>query len=92
MNSSDLRTQIEQNISQLSAENLQVIAELVELMKKKQETAQITSEATVYQPASGRSILRHAGTWVGDDLEDCLQFMSETRGRLKINHRLNPFE
>ncbi|MDF5726208.1 MAG: DUF2281 domain-containing protein [Rhizonema sp. PD37] len=24
-------------------------------------------------PASGRSILRHAGTWAGDDFEECLQ-------------------
>jgi len=98
MTARNLRTQIEQNLSQISADNLQVIAEFVEFIKKKQEATQMSLEDTIYQPASGRSIssgrsiLRHAGTWVGDDLEDCLQLMSETRGRLKINHRLNPFE
>ena len=90
MNTNELRIQIENDLSQISANNLQVIAEFVEFIKKKQETTQISS--TVYKPASERSILRHAGTWVGDDLEDCLQLMLETRGKLKINHRLNPFQ
>jgi len=26
-----------------------------------------------FRPASGLSLLRHAGTWAGDDLEDCLR-------------------
>lgn len=92
MNTNELRIQIENDLSQISANNLQVIAEFVEFIKKKQETSQISSEPTVYKPASEHSILRHAGTWVGDDLEDCLQLMLETRGKLKINHRLNPFK
>ncbi|GAB4187955.1 MAG: hypothetical protein Fur006_28200 [Coleofasciculaceae cyanobacterium] len=25
-----------------------------------------------FRPPSGRSLLRHAGTWAGDDLEECL--------------------
>lgn len=25
-----------------------------------------------FRPASGRSLLRHAGTWQGDNLEECL--------------------
>ncbi|MCT7953884.1 hypothetical protein [Laspinema palackyanum] len=33
-----------------------------------------------FRPASGRSLLRQAGTWCGDDLEDCLKMVYETRG------------
>ncbi len=33
-----------------------------------------------FRPASGRSLLSHAGTWSGDDLEDCLKMIYETRG------------
>ncbi|NMG60122.1 hypothetical protein E1H12_16765 [Geitlerinema sp. P-1104] len=33
-----------------------------------------------FRPASGRFLLRHAGTCSGDDLEDCLQMVYETRG------------
>ncbi len=34
--------------------------------------------------ASGRSILRHAGTWSGDDLEECLQLVYDMRGPVEF--------
>ena len=45
-----------------------------------------------YRPASGRSILRHAGTWAGDDYDECLQSVHATRGKAKFDYDLNPFE
>ncbi len=36
-------------------------------------------EQLTYRRASGRSILRHAGTWEGDDFEECLQVVYATR-------------
>lgn len=44
-----------------------------------------------YRPASGRSILRHAGTWQGDDFEECLQSVYATRGKAKFDEE-NPFD
>jgi hypothetical protein len=44
-----------------------------------------------YRPASGRSILRYAGKWEGDDLEDCLQQVYATRGKAKFDRDLNPY-
>jgi hypothetical protein len=34
--------------------------------------------------ASGRSILRHAGQWEGDDFEDCLQSVYNDRSEAKF--------
>jgi hypothetical protein len=48
-------------------------------------------EQLTYRPASGRSILRHAGTWSGDDFEECLQAVYATRGKAKFDDE-NPFE
>ncbi len=45
-----------------------------------------------YRPASGRSILRHAGTWAGDDYDECLQSVYATRSKAKFDYGLNPFE
>lgn len=45
-----------------------------------------------YRPASGRSILRHAGTWAGDDFDECLKSVYATRGKAKFDYDLNPFE
>lgn len=48
-------------------------------------------EQLTYRPASGRSILRHAGTWQGDDFDECLQSVYATRGKAKFDEE-NPFE
>ena len=48
-------------------------------------------EQLTYRPASGRSILRHAGTWSGNDFEECLQSVYATRGKAKFDDE-NPFE
>ncbi|MBE9231971.1 hypothetical protein IQ231_09795 [Cuspidothrix issatschenkoi LEGE 03284] len=90
MNSVELRQKIAQNLLTISPENLKFIDELVEFIKHRQEAN--LSETINYRPASGRSILRHAGTWVGNDLEDCLELVSETRGKVTTNNRINPFE
>lgn len=36
------------------------------------------------RPSSGRSLLRHAGTWAGDDFEECLQLVYDTRAPLEF--------
>ena len=36
------------------------------------------------RPASGRSFLRHVGIWQGDDFEECLQSVVESRGPVEF--------
>ena len=38
----------------------------------------------VFRPGSGESVLRSAGTWVGDDLEECLNLVYTTRSKAKF--------
>jgi hypothetical protein len=90
MNNLELQEQITQDLSKISLDNLKIIAEFVQFLKQKQETN--LSEQINYRPASGRSILRHGGKWAGDDLKDCLELMYETRGKVTVNNRINPFE
>jgi hypothetical protein len=35
-------------------------------------------------PSTGPSLLKFAGTWVGDDLEDCLRLVYETRSKFEV--------
>lgn len=90
MNTIELRQKIEDNLLKISAENLKVIDEFVEFLKEKEQTN--LGKTINYREASGRSILDHAGKWEGDDLEECLELMYETRGKVTINNRINPFE
>jgi hypothetical protein len=45
-----------------------------------------------YRPASGRSLLRHVGTWQGDDFETCLQSVYATRSKAKFDDSLDASE
>lgn len=42
-----------------------------------------SNEAPPFRPASGR-LLRHAGTWAGNDFEECLQMVYDTRAPLEF--------
>jgi hypothetical protein len=90
MTNIDLQQQITKDLSTISPNNLKILAEFIQFLKQKQETN--LSEPINYRPASGRSILRHAGKWEGDDLEECLELMHKTRGKLTVDNRINPFE
>ncbi|MBD1805697.1 hypothetical protein H6F98_09570 [Microcoleus sp. FACHB-SPT15] len=37
-----------------------------------------------FRPPSGRSLLRHAGTWTGDDFDECLQLVYDTRSEIEF--------
>lgn len=60
--------------------------------KQKALTEIQTQTQSSYRRASGLSILRHAGTWQGDDFEECLQMVYNTRGKAQFNKHINPFE
>lgn len=51
-----------------------------------------TNAKQAYRPTSGRSILRHLGTWAGDDFEECLEMVYATRGKAKFHYECNPFD
>jgi hypothetical protein len=36
------------------------------------------------RPASGRSLLRHAGKWQGDDFEECLKAVYDSRSEAQF--------
>ncbi|CCQ64675.1 hypothetical protein CWATWH0402_4487 [Crocosphaera watsonii WH 0402] len=86
----DLQQQITEELSTITVDNLKIIAEFVKFIKQKQEIDLL--EPINYRRASGSSILSHAGTWEGDDLEECLELMYQTRGKVTVNHLINPFE
>jgi excisionase family DNA binding protein len=43
-----------------------------------------TNEEGVPPHSSARSLLKYAGKWAGDDLEDCLKEVYAVRGKIEI--------
>ena len=53
------------------------------ILKKISNTDKNQSSPTL-RPGSGKSLLRHAGTWKGDDFEECLEAVYENRSDIEI--------
>ena len=85
-----LLEEIESTPDTLLAETL----DFLRFLKTKQdlEKPKTAESQQSYRPASGRSLLRHAGTWAGDDLEECLEQVYATRGKAKFDYDFNPFK
>jgi hypothetical protein len=84
-----------QEIESTSEEILEETLDFLRFLKTKQIKTQTDMKSEFqqsYRPASGRSILRHAGKWSGDDLEECLRAVYASRGKAKFDYDLNPFE
>jgi hypothetical protein len=43
-----------------------------------------SSKPPAFRPASGRSVLRHAGTWAGNDLEERLKEVYANRSKARF--------
>jgi len=82
----DLIRSIKVNYTQKELEPVQPELLVSDYTKRQGDLEQLT-----YRPASGRSILRHAGTWEGDDFSECLQSVYAARGKAKFDED-NPFE
>ena len=44
----------------------------------------LKTNSSSFREASGRSLLRHAGTWQGDDFEECFNAVVESRGTVQF--------
>ncbi len=89
------REQLIQEIESMPEDLLAEFLDFADFIKAKRAKQQISSNLQTtlpYRPASGRSILRHAGTWQGDDFEECLQMVYDTRSKSRFDKYINPFE
>lgn len=88
MTAPEIRQQIHQQVDQLPLDQLAVVAEFLEFLQFK--LAKTPDAPTPLQPSSesGEPILtgstmadlvKFAGTWQGDDFEDCLQAVYDAR-------------
>uniref|UniRef100_UPI003EBE684C hypothetical protein n=1 Tax=Okeanomitos corallinicola TaxID=3231550 RepID=UPI003EBE684C len=69
----DTKELLIQEINSMSETELIEILNLVRTIKQKQSKPP-------HRPGTGKSILRHAGRWVGDDLKECLEIVESFRG------------
>jgi hypothetical protein len=67
-----------QEIESMSEPQLAEILELAHAIKMNQSI--MPEPKPPHRKGSGKSILRHAGKWVGNDLKECLETVYSSRG------------
>ncbi|ACB53198.1 hypothetical protein cce_3850 [Crocosphaera subtropica ATCC 51142] len=78
-----------QELETTSETLMEEVLDFLLFIKSRHAKSEITNtESTVsisYRPASGESLLRHAGGWSGDDLADSLESVYESRSTINIS-------
>jgi hypothetical protein len=85
MDVSELRQAINRYLDQLSSDRLRLVADFITFLAQQEHREQNSSVDAENESISAQdSLLSHTETWEGDDFEQCLQTVYETRSMLRI--------
>ncbi|MEA5513130.1 hypothetical protein [Nodularia sp. UHCC 0506] len=86
MNYLDLHQKIEQQISELPPEQLALVSDFLDSLQPKitVNERQLRRISPIKRGKKAGDLLRYAGTWHGNDLEDCLRLVEETRSQAQF--------
>ncbi|ELR96263.1 hypothetical protein [Gloeocapsa sp. PCC 73106] len=83
----EIRQKIEQQLTQLPPDQLSLVSDFLESLQLKNDIVNQPSLRRLTPIKRGNKagdLLKFAGTWQGDDLEECLQLAYETRSLAKF--------
>jgi len=83
-----IREKFRREIEQTPEELLGVALEFLIFLKSRNSSESIVKQSPStlpYRPASGKSLVDYQGGWEGDDLEDCLQMVRDTRSQIDFS-------
>lgn len=96
-NQVSVKQQLRQEIEQTPDELVAIALEFLLFLKSRysdSSTVKPTAEeleqfnktsGLPYRPSSGKSLLEYEGGWAGDDFEDCLQLVYDSRSQVKVS-------
>ncbi|WP_414588429.1 hypothetical protein [Scytonema sp. PCC 10023] len=82
----ELRQKIEQQLAQLPPEQLSLVSDFLDSLQSKSTMNQrpLRRLAPIKRGTKAGELLKFAGTWQGNDLEDCLGLVKETRSKAQF--------
>ncbi|MGB7443331.1 MAG: hypothetical protein WA919_19870 [Coleofasciculaceae cyanobacterium] len=86
MNISQLRQKIDSQLNTLSPEWLALISSFLDSIQtmKSGDSSSVVKQASIKRGKQAQDLLKYANTWQGDDLEDCLDSVRETRSEAQF--------
>jgi hypothetical protein len=82
----ELRQKIEQQLAQLPPEQLSLVSDFLDSLQSKSTMSQrpLRRLAPIKRGTKAGELLKFAGTWQGNDLEDCLRLVKQTRSKAQF--------
>lgn len=86
MNSISIRKKIERKLDQLSPEKLALVSDFIDSIDSASfiNLSLAHKLSPIKRGKTTQDLLKFAATWQGDDLEDCLDFVRETRSKTQF--------
>ncbi|WP_413163184.1 hypothetical protein ACL6C3_28290 [Capilliphycus salinus ALCB114379] len=86
MNTVQLRQKIESQLNQLSPERLALVSDFLDSIESTEPTdsSSLRKLPPIKRGKTAKDLLKYAGTWQGDDLEDCLNIVHKTRSETQF--------
>jgi hypothetical protein len=83
MNTVQLRQKIESQLNQLSPERLALVSDFLDSIQsaKPINSSSLRKMPPIKRGKTAKDLLKFAKTWQGDDLENCLNIVHETRSK-----------
>ncbi len=82
----ELRQKIEQQLAQLPSEQLSLVSNFLDSLTNKSHISQrpLRRLAPIKRGTKAGDLLKFAGTWQGNDLEECLRSVKESRSKAQF--------
>ncbi|WP_017652438.1 hypothetical protein [Fortiea contorta] len=82
----ELRQKIEQQLAQLPPDQLSLVSDFLDAIQTRENKSDrpLRRLAPIKRGSKAVDLLKFAGTWQGEDLEECLQFVRETRSKAEF--------
>jgi hypothetical protein len=79
----ELRQKIEQQLAQLPPDQLSLVSDFIDSLQNKRSNSYRTLRRLppIKRGSKAIDLLKFAGTWQGNDLEECLRFVHEIRSK-----------
>ena len=86
MNTSELRQKIETQLDQLTPERLELVSNFLDSIQtpKPTDSSSLRKLAPIKRGKKAKDLLKHTGKWQGEDIEECLNYVRETRSEAEF--------
>ena len=86
MNTSELRQKIETQLDRLTPERLAQVSDFLDSIQtpKPTDSSSLRKLAPIKRGKKTQDLLKHTGKWQGEDIEECLNDVRETRSEAEF--------